>query len=298
MIKQVLYEKGLLVEQYIDNHLPKETEKPSIIFKAMRYSIFAGGKRIRPILSLLVNDMIGGDEYKLLPCACAIELIHTYSLIHDDLPSIDNDDYRRGKFTCHKRFGEATAVLAGDALLTLAFQWISFTDQRPKVIVDIIRELAVASGIRGMIAGQVADLEAEGLLKKNSLDKPNIEEELKYIHTNKTAALIRASVVVGAYSAGAEEDDVKICRIFGSLIGLAFQIADDILDIEGDIEGLGKAVGKDHEHNKLTYPALYGLDSSKEKAKELILEAKDVISSFDNSLLLSQLADLIINRAN
>ncbi len=291
---------GKEINGYLDQHLPGEDEKPSIIYKAMRYSVFAGGKRLRPVLALLVNEIFGGKREKVLRPACAIELIHTYSLIHDDLPSLDNDDLRRGQASNHKKFGEAVAILAGDALLTLSFQWISESAISDGTALSLIRLVSQAAGVQGMIGGQVVDLESEGRIAQDSLgqnlDQRDLEKDLDYIHLHKTGALIRASVMVGALTAGIEDHVLEKCGQFGNLLGLAFQIMDDILDVEGESDTLGKSVGKDAKSRKLTYPAIYGLDSSKTKAQQLIEESKDIISRFENSQRLIELADLIIQR--
>lgn len=284
------------IEQFLENNLPKNADKPGILFESMRYSIFAGGKRVRPVIALMVNDMLGGDRNAVLFPASSLEMIHTYSLIHDDLPSLDNDDFRRGKPSNHKQFGEAIAILAGDALLTLAFNWIARTPASPDKVVKITEVVSDCAGVFGMIGGQVADLQAEGRIEKK--ENTDNEKELEYIHLNKTAALIRASALVGALVGGASDKELELCSRYGTLIGLAFQVVDDILDIEGDEKLLGKTVGKDVEAGKLTYPALYGLDQSKIKAKELIDESKDIIDNFDRSDLLKELADMIINRKN
>ncbi len=288
------------ITDYLDQHLPDEDKKPSIIYKAMRYSVFAGGKRLRPVLALLVNEVFGGKRESVLRPACAIELIHTYSLIHDDLPSLDNDDLRRGQVSNHKKFGEAIAILAGDALLTLSFQWISESDLKPSTVLSLISLVSQAAGVQGMIGGQVVDLESEGRITPDSfgrsLEQRGIEKDLDYIHLHKTAALIRASVMTGALTAEVGDKDLKKCSQFGTLLGLAFQIVDDILDVEGEAETLGKSVGKDAKSHKLTYPAIYGLNSSKNKAQRLIEESKDIISRFENSQRLIDLADLIIQR--
>lgn len=284
------------IDGFLDKKLPKVAEKPGIIFEAMRYSVFAGGKRVRPVIALMINDMLGGKKESVLYPASSLELIHTYSLIHDDLPSLDNDDFRRGKPSNHKQFGEAIAILAGDSLLTLAFQWIAKTPVEAEKIVKISEIVSDCAGVYGMIGGQVADLQAEGRIEKN--EETDNEKELEYIHLHKTAALIKASVIVGALVGGANEKELELCSRFGTLIGLAFQVVDDILDIEGDEKLLGKSVGKDVEAGKLTYPALYGLEESKIKAKDLIQESKDIIDNFKDSDLLKQLADMIINRKN
>jgi geranylgeranyl diphosphate synthase type II len=231
-------EDRLAVDAALERLLPQQSGRPASIHQAMRYSVFAGGKRIRPILCLETARIFAPDVTAALHPACAIEMIHTYSLIHDDLPALDNDDLRRGKPTCHKKFGEATAILAGDALLTLAFETIGATPVDPAHCVAIVKEIASAAGtVNGMVGGQVADLEAEG---------QRIEPEmLEYIHRSKTAALIRASVTAGALCAGAAPDDVARLRRFGETIGWAFQVTDDILDVEESSAALGKTAGKD-----------------------------------------------------
>ena len=254
------------VDAKLDRLMPVETSAPPSIQQAMRYSVFAGGKRIRPILCLEAARIFGAEvEHALYP-GCAIEFIHTYSLIHDDLPALDNDDLRRGKPTCHKKFGEATAILAGDALLTLAFQTIVASPVSAERRAAIVTEIAAAAGtVNGMVGGQVADLEAEG--------KPVAPEMLEYIHRSKTAALIRASVTSGALSAGAAADDVARLRRFGETIGWAFQVTDDILDVEESSAALGKTAGKDVAQQKATYPAVFGLEKSHEIANELSAKA-------------------------
>lgn len=300
MLKELLKEKQIEIDNFLEAQLPESSEKPSIIHEAMRYSVFAGGKRIRPAISLLVYDMLGGKSKSILYPACAVELIHTYSLIHDDLPALDNDDFRRGKPSSHKKFGEAIAILAGDALLTLSFEWIANMEDNGNIVGAIIKEVSESAGVRGMIGGQVADLEAEGrLASKLSAgefnDKQN-KKELEYIHLHKTAALIRCSVVIGALCAGCDGEELQKLKEFGTSLGLAFQVADDILDIEGDQESLGKTVGKDVESGKLTYPALYGLEESKTIAKRLIDNCKDLLKPFQENHHLLELSDMIINR--
>src|SRR5713101_2541907 len=236
------------VESALDRLLPAESAPPASIHRAVRYSVFAGGKRLRPVLCLEAARIFDADITPALHPACALEFIHTYSLIHDDLPALDNDDLRRGKPTCHKKFGEATAILAGDALLTLAFQTIGDTPVAPDRRVRILQEASAAAGtVNGMVGGQVADLEAEG---KNVGAKI-----LEYIHQSKTAALIRASIVSGALCAGASDEDVARLRRFGHTIGWAFQVTDDILDVEETSAALGKTAGKDLAQKKATYPA-------------------------------------------
>jgi geranylgeranyl diphosphate synthase type II len=250
------------VDAQLEKLLPAESAQPSSIHTAMRYSVFAGGKRVRPILSLESSRIFEAEVSPALYPGCAIEFIHTYSLIHDDLPALDNDDLRRGKPTSHKKFGEATAILAGDALLTLAFETIAAAPVAAERRVAMVTEIASAAGtVKGMVGGQVADLEAEG--------KPVSPEMLEYIHRSKTAALIRASITSGAICAGAHDDDVARLRRFGETIGWAFQVTDDILDVEESSAALGKTAGKDIAQKKATYPAVYGLERSHQIAKEL-----------------------------
>lgn len=242
--------------------LPSEETPPISIHRAMRYSVSAGGKRIRPILCLEAARLFSADLAGAIEAGCAVEFIHTYSLIHDDLPALDNDDLRRGKPTNHKVFGEAIAILAGDALLTLAFQTLANAPVEPERCVRAIAELSRAAGtVNGMVGGQVADIEAE----RKPVDGAGIE----YIHRSKTAALIRASVVVGAMAAGAPDEDVERLRRFGENIGWAFQVVDDILDVEEPSAALGKTAGKDQAQHKATYPALYGLEKSRRIASDL-----------------------------
>ena len=256
----------LAVEAHLEKLLPPETVRPAIIHQAMRYSVFAGGKRVRPILCMESARIFSNDVRPALYPGCAIEFIHSYSLIHDDLPALDNDDLRRGKPTCHKKFGEATAILAGDALLTLAFEVIGATPVSAERRVATLTEIATAAGtVNGMVGGQVADLAATG--------KQADAETLEYIHRSKTAALIRASVTAGALSAGAPDEDVVRLRRFGETIGWAFQVTDDILDVEESSAALGKTAGKDIAQQKTTYPALYGLERSHEIANELASKA-------------------------
>ncbi|HUE55309.1 MAG TPA: farnesyl diphosphate synthase [Candidatus Udaeobacter sp.] len=259
-------EDRLAVEAALERLLPAETTPPSSIHTAMRYSVFAGGKRMRPILCLESARIFGSELTPAFHPACAIEFIHTYSLIHDDLPALDNDDLRRGKPTCHKKFSEALAILAGDGLLTLAFETIGAAPVASERRAAILTEVAASAGtINGMVGGQVADIEAEG--------KRVEPQMLEYIHRSKTAALIRASVTAGALCAGAGSDDVARLRRFGETIGWAFQVTDDILDVEESSAALGKTAGKDIAQQKATYPAVYGLERSHEIAKELATKA-------------------------
>jgi geranylgeranyl diphosphate synthase, type II len=269
-------EDRLAVDAALEQFLPPESTRPASIHEAMRYSVFAGGKRIRPILCLEAARIFAPDVSAALHPACAVEMIHTYSLIHDDLPALDNDDLRRGKSTCHKKFGEAAAILAGDALLTLAFETISGTPIAPAQNIAIVKEVASAAGtVNGMVGGQVADLEAE---------RQKIEPEmLEYIHRSKTAALIRASVTAGALCVSAPADDVARLRRFGETIGWAFQVTDDILDVEESSAALGKTAGKDIAQQKATYPAIHGLQRSHEIAHDLATKAISELSTYEDS---------------
>ncbi len=263
----------LLVESALEKLLPSEDTPPPSIHRAMRYSVFAGGKRIRPILCLESARIFTDDVTPALHPACALEFIHTYSLIHDDLPALDNDDLRRGKPTCHKQFGEAAAILAGDALLTLAFQTIAAIPVAAERRLAILQEVSAAAGtVDGMVGGQVADLEASG--------KGVDAKLLEYIHRAKTAALIRASIVSGAHCAGASESDVERLRRFGETAGLLFQVMDDILDVEESSAALGKTAGKDLAQQKATYPAVYGLERSHQIARELAARASAELELF------------------
>ena len=262
-----------LVDAELEHLLPAESERPSLIHQAMRYSVFAGGKRVRPILCIEAFGIFSSETAAVLPVACALEFIHTYSLIHDDLPALDNDDLRRGRPTCHKKYGEAMAILAGDALLTLAFEALAGAPAPPAERVALIREIASAAGTRdGMVGGQVADLEAEG--------KEVTPEMLEYIHRSKTAALIRASILAGAIAGGASREDQDLLGTFGGLIGWAFQVTDDILDVEESSAALGKTAGKDQAQQKATYPALFGLKKSHDIARELAERAMGALETF------------------
>ncbi len=264
------------IDAALDQYLPKQDTYPSMIHEAMRYSVFAGGKRLRPILLLEACRCCGGAVDVAMPFACAVEFIHTYSLIHDDLPAMDNDDYRRGKLTNHKVYGEGMAILAGDALLHSAVELMSDVclnpDISPDIRLKIIHEVMVGAGTMGMIGGQVVDLSEEG--KKTSADT------LKYIHAHKTGALIRISLLAGARCGGASLEALEHMKAFGNHIGLAFQIVDDILDVVGDEKKLGKQVGSDEKNQKATYPALYGMQASKEMAQKALNDALKSLESW------------------
>jgi geranylgeranyl diphosphate synthase type II len=278
------------VEAALQELLPPEHALPTSIHRAMRYSVFAGGKRIRPILCMEAARMFTADQNGPVHVGCSLEFIHTYSLIHDDLPALDNDDLRRGKATNHKVFGEATAILAGDALLTLAFHTLAMAPVEPQRRLAILAMVAEASGTdRGMIGGQVADLEAEG--------KPSDKAMLEYIHRSKTAALIRASIVAGAIAGGAVRADVTRLLSFGENIGWAFQVVDDILDVEESSAALGKTAGKDQAQKKATYPALHGLEVSRDIAADLEAKALKELDFYgERGIRLRQLAQFLVAR--
>lgn len=278
------------IDEALNRWVPSESASPEVIHKAMRYSLFAGGKRIRPILCMEAAYACSDSPEGIEAAACTLELIHTYSLIHDDLPALDNDDLRRGRPTCHKVFGDAMAILAGDALLTLAFQVLAQLAGETGRKVRLIEELSMASGtVGGMIGGQVNDLQGEGKFPTASL--------LDSIHRAKTGALLRASVRMGAIYAGADEDQVAALSTYGEHIGLAFQIVDDILDVEMPSEKLGKTAGKDAQQHKITFPAVYGLERSREMAEEERHAAHAALAPFDERAeRLRELADLIVHR--
>lgn len=289
-VKNYLGERQKKIDRALDRYLPKESIKPVTIHKAMRYSLFAGGKRLRPILCLAAAEACGGKIDSALPLACAMECIHTYSLVHDDLPSMDNDDFRRGRATCHKVFGDGIAVLAGDALLTVAFEIVSRAKPTSRYNMSILlKEVAVAAGSQKLIAGQVADLEAEG---KNAG-----RAELLYIHENKTAAILTTSVRLGGMSANANPKQLAAMTKFGRALGLAFQVIDDILDVTQTTEKLGKSAGKDIAAKKATYPAVIGLEQSRVEAKRLTKQAHDALSIFGKKAeALHALANYLLER--
>ena len=260
--KDELSERVKIVDEYMENFLPSD-KYPKEIFEAMRYSVFAGGKRLRPIMVMEACNAFGGDWKDSMSFACAIEMIHTYSLIHDDLPALDNDDYRRGKLTTHKKYGEAMGILAGDALLNLAYEtaFLAFDSKTDKQrIANALKVLGKKAGIYGMVGGQVVDVENNGKFVD--------EQMLHYVYKNKTSALIEASLMIGACLAGASQDEVRIMENVGTAIGLAFQIQDDILDISGDEKVIGKPVHSDEKNEKSTYPVLHGMEESRKKVAE------------------------------
>ncbi|HUP38410.1 MAG TPA: farnesyl diphosphate synthase [Candidatus Limnocylindria bacterium] len=262
-------ERADAVDAALERVLPAETLRPETLHKAMRYSVFAGGKRLRPVLVIAGAEAVGGTASQVMPTACAMELIHTYSLVHDDLPAMDNDDFRRGAPTNHKVFGEAMAILAGDALLTLAFRLVADNAGESRALRDVVLDIADAAGHGGMVAGQVADLEAEG--------RRVGAEVVDYIHAHKTGALIRTSLRVGAMLCGADAAQVRALSVAGADLGLAFQIVDDILDVVASSEELGKTAGKDQIQQKATYPAIHGIEASRARAAFLIRDAEEAL---------------------
>jgi geranylgeranyl diphosphate synthase type II len=291
-LKAYLEARRAMVEAALDGVLPPESAPPHSIHRAMRYSVLAPGKRLRPVLVIAGAEAVGGRAADVLDTACALELIHAYSLIHDDLPAMDDDDYRRGRLTSHKVFGEAIAILAGDALLTLAFRLIAGNAARvasPAIVGTVVAEVADAAGTDGMVGGQVVDIESEG--------KTVAPETLDYIHLHKTAALIRAALRVGALLAGGRSEQVEAISRAGQVLGLAFQIVDDILDVEGSLAELGKSAGSDERKQKATYPALYGLATSKERARALVEETKHLLIPLGPAAdPICALADFVLER--
>src|SRR5580698_3457506 len=277
MLKQTLEQGRAVTDQALERLLPAASQYPSSIHQAMRHSVFAGGKRLRPILCIEAAQMVEGCVPPgIEELGAALEMLHTYSLIHDDLPALDNDDLRRGRPTCHKVFGEATAILAGDALQTYAYEILAKLQCSAEARVAIIAEIAHATGtIEGMIGGQVMDLEAE--------HKHPDAQTLEYIHRSKTGALLTASVVTGGMYAEARPEQIQSLRDFGMNIGLAFQIVDDVLDVTQTSEQLGKTAGKDTATEKATYPSLFGIDASLKKADELVAAASASLDSFGES---------------
>lgn len=291
-LKQYMEQVCCQIDGALSALLPQKQQRPAQLHQAMHYSVFAGGKRIRPILMAASCAAVGGDFERIIPAACALEMIHTYSLIHDDLPAMDDDDFRRGLPTNHKVYGEATAILAGDALLTQAF----ITLAQPNPAIDsatqqhVIEIIAQAAGSSGMVGGQVVDMEAEG-------QTPNLEI-VNYIHRHKTGALILAAIQCGALLGGADEKTFADLTRFGESAGLAFQIADDILDIVGDQEQLGKDVGSDQQRGKATYPAVLGLEASRKSMEELHQQALNILSHYGTKAEpLRQISEYIINRS-
>jgi geranylgeranyl diphosphate synthase type II len=290
-LSEYLQQQQKLIDAALNRWVPAESAPPENVHRAMRYSLFAGGKRVRPVLCIAAARAVNGDPTGVENAACTLELIHTYSLIHDDLPAMDNDDYRRGRLTCHKVFGEAMAILAGDALLTLAFQLLA---QLPAVDAErrvrLIEELSIGSGtVGGMIAGQVFDIEGEG--------RPPTAALLETIHRAKTGALLKASLRMGAIYAEANDEELAALSCFGEHAGLAFQIVDDILDVEQSSEALGKTAGKDAAQKKITFPAVYGLERSRQMAEQERLSAHKAVEMFGpRAQRLREIADMIVYR--
>lgn len=292
-LEDYLRQQRQRIEVVLDQLLPTPDSYPPQLIEAMRYSVFAGGKRLRPILTLAATEAVGGDPELVLPAAGALEYIHTYSMIHDDLPAMDDDDYRRGKLTNHKVYGEAMAILAGDALLTYAFEVLSsppLTERFPAALLQQVSyRVARASGSAGMIGGQVMDIASEG--RQVSL------ETLEYIHRHKTAALIAVAVTMGGLLGGGTPEQVQALETYGHNIGWAFQIADDLLDVEGDMATLGKQVGRDAELAKVTYPALLGIEASRQRAQALMQQGIAALADFDwRAERLRQIAAYVVSR--
>lgn len=291
--KAELKEKVKIVDEYMEKFLPPEDKYPEIIHKAMRYSVFAGGKRLRPIMVMEACRAFGGDVENAMPFACAIEMIHTYSLIHDDLPALDNDDYRRGRLTSHKMFGENMAILAGDALLHHAFETMAEACVKMNDIKYTKAMLAIAqgAGINGMVAGQVVDVISEG----KEIDK----DTLDYIHKNKTAAMIIGALKAGAEIGGASDEEIKNIERVGELVGVAFQIQDDILDVTSTLEELGKPINSDEKNHKVTYATMFGVEDASKIVLDMSNEALEILHSMgDRMEFLERLTEYLIRRKN
>ena len=291
--KQILQQKAMEIEFYLQKALPEKQTYPSALFEAMRYSICAGGKRLRPVLLLCACEMIGKKKEKAIPFACAIEMIHTYSLIHDDLPAMDNDDYRRGKLTSHKKFGEDMAILAGDALLHHAFETMTQACVKDCSVATIkaMHAIAHGAGVYGMLSGQVVDVLSQG----NAID----EKTMYFIHKNKTAAMLQAALKAGVLLGGATEQQAKIMEEAGEKIGVAFQIADDILDVTSTLEVLGKPVHSDEKNEKNTYVTMYGVEASQKMVEAFSQEAVCLLKTFGKEAdFLIELTRYLITRKN
>lgn len=287
-----LNEQKLLVDAELDLRLPSAQTRPAVLHDAMRYSVLAGGKRVRPILCLAACEAVGGEREAAMPAALALEILHTYTLVHDDLPAMDDDDLRRGLPTTHKKYGEAHAILVGDALLTLAFEWTAETHASPGYAPGAVsKELAVAAGSQGVIAGQVEDLGAEG--------QAHAADLVDYIHRKKTGALLIAAVRMGAIIGGANDEQLARLTTYGEATGLAFQIADDLLNVTSTAAVLGKATGSDAERNKMTYVAVHGVDKAQADATRLKEEARQALEIFDEKAdALRGIADYIVARTH
>ena len=292
-LKQEMKERCAYIEQALEQAVPEQKDFPPVIFEAMRYSLLAGGKRLRPMMVLAACEAVGGKKEDALPFACALEMIHTYSLIHDDLPGMDNDDYRRGRLTNHKVFGEGFAILAGDGLLNYAYECIlkNALDYGANLEGHILaaREIAQRAGVGGMVAGQSIDLLSEHR-------EPN-EATLHYIHMHKTADLLTAPLLAAAYIAGADEKSIAALRTFGACVGLAFQIDDDLLDVMGDAKDLGKQTGMDEQRGKMTWPSLVGVEAAQKKSRELWTQAEEALAVFgDSAWFLREFAEALAKR--
>lgn len=292
MMTEFMKEGKARVDQALEGFMPPGGTYPSRLVDAMRYSLFAGGKRIRPILVLSAAKAAGGNPGDAMAAACAVELVHTYSLIHDDLPAMDDDDYRRGKPTCHRAFDEGTAILAGDALLTMSFELLCdpelLQSAQPVDRLRMVRELGAAAGWKGMVGGQQVDLDSEGT--------PPSQPVLEYIHTHKTGAMIRCSVLLGAMAAGAGETVIRALGQYGERLGLAFQVVDDILDVTVSTDEMGKDHGSDAASGKVTYTALFGVEGAKDRARDLIAEAKGYLEGIAEGGRLAEIADFVLLR--
>lgn len=293
---QRLREYQRKIDTLLEEWMPKEDELPSVLHRAMRYSLFAGGKRLRPFLVIESCRIVGGDEEKAMPAACAVELLHTYTLVHDDLPCMDNDDFRRGRPTCHRVFGEGIAVLCGDALQTLAFEWLATKlperGVSESVALKCIATLAQASGSKWLVGGQALDITEQA---RDYSDRS--PEKVSLIHERKTAALMRACCLIGGLIGNAKDEQLDALGDYGYWLGLAFQITDDILDEVGDPEKLGKSIGKDKRQKKLTYPMVFGLEKSRELAMEAVERAVKALSIFgERARLLETLAWYVLER--
>lgn len=292
MLKQYYQDKIKQIDETLDSVILQQQELPPTIYEAMRYSLFAGGKRLRPILLMAAADAAGARGSDYLHAACGLEMIHTYSLVHDDLPAMDNDDYRRGKLTNHKVYGEGMAILAGDALLTQAFECIlSQPGVKPEILVRVAREIAAAAGPAGMIGGQVIDLASEGKILN--------QETLRYMHQAKTGALFRAALRAGGMLAGASEQQLAALTEYAEQFGLAFQITDDILDVTGTQTEIGKPVGSDERNAKVTYVTLYSLDTARELAAQAVDAALAALNRIDGeTVILRQMVTSLLVRTN
>ena len=291
--KQILEQKAKQIDEYLEQYLPLEKEYPSIIFEAMRYSVFAGGKRLRPVLLFSACEALDGDIKKAIPFACAIEMIHSYSLIHDDLPAMDNDDYRRGMLTSHKKFGEAIAILAGDGLLHHAFEIMSDACVKycSNETVKALQAIAHGAGVFGMLSGQVTDVISEG--------KQIDEKTMYFIHKNKTAAMLQGALKAGTLLAGGTEQQVKMMEQAGEKIGVAFQIADDILDVTSTFQELGKPVHSDEKNEKNTFVTMYGIEASQKMVETLSEEAITIFQKFGKKAdFLIELTQYLMKRKN